>query len=106
MSATDWETSWTLKFSFPALSGMLALSFFIHNIIITIMQSNRDPSKNVSDFCPFRSLTILSRSTIYLKLQGRDLSIAYILVTITYIIVGVIFYICFPLSKSCIEDVS
>ncbi|CAK9824403.1 Sodium-coupled neutral amino acid transporter 9 homolog [Anthophora retusa] len=83
MSETEWKTSWTLKPSFPALSGMLALSFFIHNIIITIMQNNRDQSKN-----------------------GRDLSIAYLLVTLTYIIVGVVFYICFPLSKSCIEDVS
>ncbi|XP_076650419.1 sodium-coupled neutral amino acid transporter 9 homolog [Halictus rubicundus] len=81
MEQTDWEISWTLKFSFPALSGMLAMSFFIHNIIITIMQNNRDQSKN-----------------------GRDLSFAYILVTLTYIIVGVVFYICFPLSKSCIED--
>lgn len=83
MEQTDWETSWTLKFSFPALSGMLAMSFFIHNIIITIMQNNCDQSKN-----------------------GRDLSFAYFLVMLTYIIVGVVFYICFPLSKSCIEDVS
>ncbi|XP_071866352.1 neutral amino acid transporter 9 isoform X2 [Bombus fervidus] len=81
MNEIEWNTSWTLKFSFPALSGMLALSFFIHNIIITVMQNNHDQSKN-----------------------GRDLSIAYLLVTLTYIIVGVVFYVCFPLSKSCIED--
>ncbi|CAL7937837.1 unnamed protein product [Xylocopa violacea] len=81
MNEIEWNTSWALKSSFPALSGMLALSFFIHNIIITIMQSNRDQSKN-----------------------GRDLSIAYLLVTLTYIIVGIVFYICFPLSKTCIED--
>ncbi|KAK1125795.1 hypothetical protein K0M31_005339 [Melipona bicolor] len=81
MNEIEWTISWTLKLSFPALSGMLALSFFIHNIIITIMQNNHDQSKN-----------------------GRDLSIAYLLVTSTYIIVGVVFYICFPLSKLCIED--
>nr|XP_003699678.1 PREDICTED: sodium-coupled neutral amino acid transporter 9-like isoform X1 [Megachile rotundata]XP_012141770.1 PREDICTED: sodium-coupled neutral amino acid transporter 9-like isoform X1 [Megachile rotundata]XP_012141776.1 PREDICTED: sodium-coupled neutral amino acid transporter 9-like isoform X1 [Megachile rotundata]XP_012141784.1 PREDICTED: sodium-coupled neutral amino acid transporter 9-like isoform X1 [Megachile rotundata]XP_012141787.1 PREDICTED: sodium-coupled neutral amino acid transpo len=81
MSEIEWENSWILKSSFPALSGMLALSFFIHNIIITIMQNNRDQSKN-----------------------GRDLSIAYLLVTLTYIIVGVLFYVCFPLNKLCIED--
>ncbi|XP_076382643.1 neutral amino acid transporter 9 [Megalopta genalis] len=81
MEQSDWEISWTLKISFPALSGMLAMSFFIHNIIITIMQNNHDQSKN-----------------------GRDLSFAYSLVTLTYIIVGVVFYVCFPLSKSCIED--
>ncbi|XP_078033513.1 neutral amino acid transporter 9 [Augochlora pura] len=81
MEQSDWDISWKLKISFPALSGMLAMSFFIHNIIITIMQNNYDQRKN-----------------------GRDLSFAYFLVTLTYIIVGVIFYVCFPLSKSCIED--
>ncbi|XP_034193785.1 neutral amino acid transporter 9 isoform X2 [Osmia lignaria lignaria] len=81
MNEIEWKNSWVLKSSFPALSGMLALSFFIHNIIITIMQNNRDQSKN-----------------------GRDLSIAYLLVTLTYIIVGVLFYVCFPLNKLCIED--
>ncbi|XP_050347546.1 sodium-coupled neutral amino acid transporter 9 homolog [Nymphalis io] len=63
------------------LSGMLALSFYIHNIIITIMGNNARQDKN-----------------------GRDLTIAFLLVTITYTLVGAIFYICFPLSKSCIED--
>lgn len=81
MDKAMWENSWVIKSTFPALSGMLALSFFIHNIIITIMQSNRDQSKN-----------------------ARDLTIAYILVTLTYILVGVIFYVCFPLAKSCIQD--
>ncbi|KYN19074.1 Putative sodium-coupled neutral amino acid transporter 9 [Trachymyrmex cornetzi] len=33
-----------------------------------------------------------------------DLTIAYFLVTLTYIIVGVAFFMCFPLPKSCIED--
>ncbi|GLG98909.1 Putative amino acid permease F13H10.3 [Gryllus bimaculatus] len=69
--------------SFPALSGMLALSFFIHNIIISIMRNNRNQEKN-----------------------GRDLSIAYILVTLTYTFIGAVFYISFPLKKSCISDVS
>ncbi|KAJ0174832.1 hypothetical protein K1T71_009940 [Dendrolimus kikuchii] len=63
------------------LSGMLALSFYIHNIIITIMSNNARQDKN-----------------------GRDLTIAFILVTITYTLVGAVFYICFPLAKSCIED--
>lgn len=63
------------------LSGMLALSFYIHNIIITIMSNNARQDKN-----------------------GRDLTIAFVLVTITYTLVGAVFYICFPLAKSCIED--
>ncbi|XP_034232968.1 sodium-coupled neutral amino acid transporter 9 homolog isoform X2 [Thrips palmi] len=67
--------------SFPATSGMLALSYFIHNIIISIMKNNRHQENN-----------------------GRDLSIAYVLVTVTYAIIGSVFYISFPLAKSCIED--
>merc|ERR1711936_277103 len=35
---------------------------------------------------------------------GRDMSIAYILVTATYMLIGASFYIAFPLPKSCIED--
>lgn len=81
MTVNDWDHSWNWETTFPALSGMLALSFFIHNIIISIMQNNQDQSKN-----------------------GRDLTIAYILVTVTYVTIGVVFYICFPLAKTCIED--
>lgn len=36
--------------------------------------------------------------------NGRDLSIAYVLVTVTYSVIGGVFYISFPLVKSCIED--
>nr|XP_032519289.1 sodium-coupled neutral amino acid transporter 9 homolog isoform X2 [Danaus plexippus plexippus] len=64
------------------LSGMLALSFYIHNIIITIMNNNARQEKN-----------------------GRDLTIAFLLVTVTYTLVGTVFFICFPLEKNCIEDV-
>ncbi|KAL0129517.1 hypothetical protein PUN28_001644 [Cardiocondyla obscurior] len=81
MNQVEWETSWVIRPTFPALTGTLAMSFFIHNIVINIMQNNRYQEKN-----------------------GRDLTIAYILVTVTYIIVGVAFYVCFPLAKSCIED--
>ncbi|XP_028048077.1 sodium-coupled neutral amino acid transporter 9 isoform X2 [Monomorium pharaonis] len=81
MDQNEWATNWVIKSTFPALTGMLAMSFFIHNIIVNIMQNNRDQAKN-----------------------GRDLTIAYILVTFTYITVGVAFYMCFPLSKSCVED--
>ncbi|CAH0720508.1 unnamed protein product, partial [Brenthis ino] len=63
------------------LSGMLALSFYIHNIIISVMSNNARQENN-----------------------GRDLTIAFMLVTVTYGLVGAVFYICFPLAKSCIED--
>ncbi|XP_025415474.1 sodium-coupled neutral amino acid transporter 9-like isoform X2 [Sipha flava] len=69
------------KNTFPATSGMLTLSMFIHNIIITIMRNNEHQKHN-----------------------GRDLSIAFSLVLFTYILIGITFYVCFPLAKSCIED--
>ena len=34
------------------------------------------------------------------------MSLAYMLVTGTYMLIGGAFYICFPLPKFCIEDVS
>lgn len=36
------------KNTFPATSGMLTLSLFIHNIIITIMRNNENQKHNVS----------------------------------------------------------
>ncbi|XP_071626561.1 neutral amino acid transporter 9 isoform X1 [Temnothorax longispinosus] len=81
MDQAEWAISWVIRPTFPALTGMLAMSFFIHNIVVNIMHNNRDQEKN-----------------------GRDLTIAYLLVTLTYIIVGVSFFMCFPLPKSCIED--
>lgn len=67
--------------TFPALTGVLCLSFFIHNCIISMMRNQRRPENN-----------------------KRDLSIAFGLVITTYLLVAVPFYISFPLAKSCIED--
>ena len=53
------KNNWTLQLTFFALIGILCLSFFIHNIIITIMQNNRNQNKNVSTpklFVPVISL--------------------------------------------------
>lgn len=50
MSKVEWAMSWTIQPTFPVLSGLLAMSFFIHNIVINIMQNNRDQEKNVSYF--------------------------------------------------------
>ncbi|NWH34448.1 S38A9 protein, partial [Chloropsis hardwickii] len=69
---------------FPQLTGILTLAFFIHNCVITLLQNNRNQENNV-----------------------RDLSIAYFLVGLTYLYVGVIIFASFPsppLSKECIEQ--
>ncbi|XP_054253663.1 neutral amino acid transporter 9 isoform X2 [Indicator indicator] len=69
---------------FPQLTGILTLAFFIHNCVITLLQNNKNQENNV-----------------------RDLSIAYFLVGLTYLYVGVIIFASFPsppLSKECIEQ--
>ncbi|XP_034296775.1 neutral amino acid transporter 9 isoform X2 [Pantherophis guttatus] len=69
---------------FPQLTGVLTLAFFIHNCVITLLKNNRNQEKNV-----------------------RDLSIAYLLVSLTYLYVGVLIFASFPsppLSKECIEQ--
>jgi len=48
MDQAEWKTSWIIRPTFPVLTGMLAMSFFIHNIIINIMNNNRNQKKNVS----------------------------------------------------------
>ncbi|XP_053722976.1 sodium-coupled neutral amino acid transporter 9 [Synchiropus splendidus] len=71
------------RLMFPQLTGILTLAFFIHNCIITLMKSNRHQENNV-----------------------RDLSIAYVLVGLTYLYVGVLIFAAFPsppLGKECIE---
>ncbi|VEN33682.1 unnamed protein product [Callosobruchus maculatus] len=77
----NWSEEWTLKSTFPSLTGMLSMSYFIHNIIITIMRHNRHQENN-----------------------SRDLTIAFSLITFTYVFIGIAFYIGFPLAKACIED--
>uniref|UniRef100_A0A672TPV5 Neutral amino acid transporter 9 n=1 Tax=Strigops habroptila TaxID=2489341 RepID=A0A672TPV5_STRHB len=72
------------RIQFPQLTGVLTLAFFIHNCVITLLQNNRNQENNV-----------------------RDLSIAYFLVGLTYLYVGVIIFASFPsppLSKECIEQ--
>nr|CAH7726202.1 unnamed protein product [Callosobruchus chinensis] len=77
----NWSEEWILKSTFPSLTGMLSMSYFIHNIIISIMRHNRHQENN-----------------------SRDLTIAFSLITFTYVFIGIAFYIGFPLAKSCIED--
>nr|XP_015193640.1 PREDICTED: sodium-coupled neutral amino acid transporter 9 [Lepisosteus oculatus] len=68
---------------FPQLTGVLTLAFFIHNCVITLLRNNKNQENNV-----------------------RDLSIAYVLVGLTYLYVGILIFASFPsppLSKECIE---
>lgn len=69
------------KLTFPALTGISALAYFVQNCVLSVTRTQKNPENNV-----------------------RDLIIAYILVAVTYIYMGVIFYISFGLDKGCIED--
>lgn len=97
----DWTEELSIKPTFTALSGMLSLSYFIHNIIISIMKNNKHQEHNVSPLSENLQYSLLN-----LRLQGRDLSIAFGLITFTYLFIGIVFYVSFPLAKSCIQDVS
>ncbi|XP_039326802.1 neutral amino acid transporter 9 [Saimiri boliviensis] len=73
-----------IRLQFPQLTGVLTLAFFIHNCIITLLKNNKKQENNV-----------------------RDLCIAYMLVTLTYLYIGVLVFASFPsppLSKDCIEQ--
>ncbi|KAM3939838.1 neutral amino acid transporter 9 [Leptodactylus fuscus] len=72
------------RLSFPQLTGILTLAFFIHNCVITLLKNNRKPENNI-----------------------RDLSVAYLLVGLTYMYVGVMVFASFPsppLDKECIQQ--
>ncbi|RUS75848.1 hypothetical protein EGW08_016394 [Elysia chlorotica] len=75
------EYSSNFEWSFPALTGVSALAYFLQNAVIAIVRNQKHPENNV-----------------------RDLVIAYICVCITYTFMGAVFYAAFPLAKSCIED--
>eukprot|EP01137_Pigoraptor_chileana_P004653 Opistho-2@46592 len=66
---------------FFSLTGVLSLSFFIHTGCLSIMRNQAKPANNT-----------------------RDLTIAYVLVGMTYLIVGIIYFISYPKDKSLIES--
>jgi len=57
---------------FPALAGVLTVSFFIHNCVLPIMKNQRYPEHN-----------------------NRDLAIAFVLVGLTYATIGSLGYLAF-----------
>ena len=67
--------------NFPVAMGTLSLAMFIHNCVCRIMESNEHQEKNV-----------------------RDLFIAYFLVCITYLYIGLLFFMAWPFAKTCIQD--
>ncbi|CAJ0596768.1 unnamed protein product [Cylicocyclus nassatus] len=71
----------SISWRFPALTGTLTVSFFLHMGILAIFRHQKYPENNT-----------------------RDLSLGFALAGISYIIVAVTFYLSFPFAKSCIHD--
>ncbi|WKY02422.1 hypothetical protein Q1695_016017 [Nippostrongylus brasiliensis] len=71
----------SFSWNFPALVGVVTMSYFIHNCVLTLFRLQRRPENNV-----------------------RDLAIGYALVISSYIFVATTFYAVFPLDRNCIED--
>ncbi|VDM80719.1 unnamed protein product, partial [Strongylus vulgaris] len=69
------------SWNFPALTGLLTMSYFIHNAVITILRNQGNPQNN-----------------------ARDLCIGYGLVAFSYIFVAFTFFAAFPFKRSCIRD--
>ncbi|RDD42284.1 Sodium-coupled neutral amino acid transporter 9-like protein [Trichoplax sp. H2] len=68
---------------FPSVTGMMSLAFFTHNGVLSVLRCQKHPENNV-----------------------RDLTIAYVCSCITYVTIGLTFYLCFPLPKDkCIESI-
>ena len=67
--------------NFPALSGVLSLSFFIHNGVLSITRNAKTPKNN-----------------------GRDLVIAYICVGLTYTFVGFGIFLSYPGDKNDLKS--
>ncbi|XP_003745730.1 sodium-coupled neutral amino acid transporter 9 homolog [Galendromus occidentalis] len=68
------------KTTFVSLTGVLCMSFFVQNCILTLLKLQNNPAKNT-----------------------RDLCIAFGLVAATYLLIGIPFYLTFPLKKGCIS---
>uniref|UniRef100_A0A1I7XDH0 Mannosyl-oligosaccharide glucosidase n=1 Tax=Heterorhabditis bacteriophora TaxID=37862 RepID=A0A1I7XDH0_HETBA len=75
----DFDRLWQLQF--PALTGTLTLSYFIHNAVLTILRNQKHPENN-----------------------ARDLCIGYFLAASCYVFIGFTFYAGFPVQRSCISD--
>uniref|UniRef100_A0A915AED7 Amino acid transporter transmembrane domain-containing protein n=1 Tax=Parascaris univalens TaxID=6257 RepID=A0A915AED7_PARUN len=69
------------RWRFPALTGTLTLSYFLHNVVLTILRNQKHPENN-----------------------ARDLSIGYSLAAFTYVFTGSVFFLLFPTIRTCISD--
>ncbi|RDD36054.1 Sodium-coupled neutral amino acid transporter 9, partial [Trichoplax sp. H2] len=68
--------------TFPVVTGVVSTAFSIHANLLPVTQCNRNPQNTV-----------------------RDLTIAYGCSCATYLLVGMLFFIKFPLSVQCIQSV-
>ncbi|KAL0277840.1 UNVERIFIED_CONTAM: hypothetical protein PYX00_004982 [Menopon gallinae] len=70
-----------ISMTYPALTGMLALALFIHNIIVTIMRNNKHQEKNnlLDNFQNSDVMTVIARIFLFFQLVTVYPLIAYML---------------------------
>ena len=63
------------------LAGYLVGAFYTHSGIVSIIKGNKDPKNNT-----------------------RDITLGYVLMTVTFVFFGICFYLIYPGWKLCIAD--
>ncbi|XP_063720806.1 neutral amino acid transporter 9-like isoform X2 [Symsagittifera roscoffensis] len=66
---------------FASLSGIAMLAFFSHNAAVTVLRNQKNPENNT-----------------------RDVILGYMVGLCTYLCSGFVFYLSYPLNKSCIQQ--
>ncbi|KAF5406147.1 Sodium-coupled neutral amino acid transporter 9 [Paragonimus heterotremus] len=66
---------------FPSLTGTCSMALYVHQALHTMLRLQRHPENN-----------------------ARDVAIAFSFATMTYVLMGTMFYIIFPVDKLCISD--
>ncbi|RWS07974.1 sodium-coupled neutral amino acid transporter 9-like protein [Dinothrombium tinctorium] len=78
-SSLHYSPLFSSKFAFQ--TGVLSQALFVHNCILTTVRLNRKQENN-----------------------SRDIGIAFVLGGFTYAVIAIVFYLGFPLAKTCLKD--
>ncbi|XP_072392981.1 sodium-coupled neutral amino acid transporter 9 homolog isoform X3 [Diabrotica undecimpunctata] len=70
INISDWTVEFSVKPTFCVLSGMLGMSYFIHNIIISIMKQNKHQNHNnlLNNFSKKDVMALIARILLFFQL--------------------------------------
>ena len=89
------------------LPGILSMAYFIHSAVTTLGNFFLEKKVQIwasNEGFASRVNTFLVKDNQNQENNKRDLGIAYILVFLTYTVLGLIFYLTYPGYKGCITD--